>query len=208
MRRAIVLFTFCVILALSHQSWAIVKNLPLPEVKPFSDHQDWMLVKDLIYTIGETETQIIVPAGFVSDFASVPGWAQAISFGKLTPHGEYSRAAIVHDFLYWAQPCTRLQADNLFMIAMKESGVDETTRGRFYNAVRSDQVDKVWKRHAKERKDGLFKVIPSELRDLPPITWQDYRKALAKNPKAKDPMFGAVDYCGLGDTTDIPPKKK
>ena len=35
----------------------------------------------------------------------------------------YTRAAVIHDYLYWAQPCTREQSDNLLMIAMKESGV-------------------------------------------------------------------------------------
>jgi hypothetical protein len=45
----------------------------------------------------------------------------------LSPNGKYSKAAIVHDYLYWTQGCTREQADNLLDIAMKESNVSFVT---------------------------------------------------------------------------------
>ena len=40
----------------------------------------------------------------MTDYASIPSvlW----SFG-LSPHGLYSRAAVIHDYLYWTQLCTR-----------------------------------------------------------------------------------------------------
>ena len=71
-----------------------------------------------------------MPKGFVTDFASIP---QAFwSFG-LSAHGRNSKAAIVHDYLYWTQGCSREQADNLLMIAMKESSVDTGQRIAIYD---------------------------------------------------------------------------
>src|ERR1700728_5433719 len=99
---------------------AILQPIPAPPLKPFADNQDWMLIDDIIYQVGNSSIKIIVPKGFVTDFASIP---QALwSFG-LSPNGLYSKAAIIHDYLYWTQLCTRLQSDNILMIAMKESQV-------------------------------------------------------------------------------------
>src|SRR5580658_5102513 len=88
---------------------------PAPLVLPFGDSVDWVTTEDMAYTIGTTTEKIIVPKGFVTDFASIPQplW----SFG-LSPHGQYSRAAVIHDYLYWAQGCTRIQSDRLLLIAM------------------------------------------------------------------------------------------
>lgn len=62
---------------------------------------------------------ITVPSGFVPDGASIP----RILHIAIPTTGWYGRAAIIHDYLYWSQLCTREQADNLMLIAMKESTV-------------------------------------------------------------------------------------
>ena len=66
-----------------------------PNLKPFADSKDFMLVRDMVYILGETDISITVPKEFVTDFASVPKglW----SFG-LSPHGKFSKAAIIHDY--------------------------------------------------------------------------------------------------------------
>jgi len=51
-----------------------------------------------------------VPAGFVTDFASTPRALWSV----IPPTGRYQLAAVVHDFLYWDQGCTREQADTVF----------------------------------------------------------------------------------------------
>jgi Protein of unknown function (DUF1353) len=107
-------------------------------------------MEDLRYQIGQTSTVIVVPKGFVTHVASIP---QAFwSFG-LSAHGRYSKAAIVHDYLYWTQGCSREQADNLLMIAMKESRVDVGQRLAIYEGVRLGG-GQPWVNNADERNGG------------------------------------------------------
>ncbi|MCV0441463.1 MAG: DUF1353 domain-containing protein [Hydrogenophaga sp.] len=75
-----------------------------------------------------------VPAGFVTDFASVPRL-----FRSLVPRaGRYSLATFVHDWLYRAQPegWTRKKADLAFLSAMRDLGVPWLKRRTIYHAVR------------------------------------------------------------------------
>ena len=68
----------------------------------------------------------------MTDFASVPRALRA----SFSLRSLYSDAAVLHDFLYWTQACTKAQADNLFLIAMQETGVAAPEREAFYLAVR------------------------------------------------------------------------
>jgi hypothetical protein len=175
---------------------------PSPDVRPFGNNREWVLTEDMVYVIGDTEAQIVVPKGFVTDFASIP--KSLWSFG-LSPHGQYSRAAVVHDYLYWAQPCTRDQADRLLVIAMKESSVGGFDEWAIYTAV-----DKFgggpWKQNSKEREDGIPKVIPqAHLRPKDPnMSWKEYRSILARQG-VRDPAFEIKpEYCKLGDSMLVP----
>lgn len=71
---------------------------PVP-LTPFGDGEDSVLTKDLAYQVLQTNFVIIVPAGFVTDFASTPRALWSV----LPPTGRYQLAAVVHDFLYWDQ---------------------------------------------------------------------------------------------------------
>ena len=70
--------------------------------------------------------EIAVPAGFVTDGASVP----QIFWNIFSPFGEYFPAALIHDFLYSKSSnpqhgeLTRKQADKIFLGAMRDIGVD------------------------------------------------------------------------------------
>jgi hypothetical protein len=102
-----------------HKRKALTRQIiQVPTLKPFTDSKDFMLVRDMVYVLGQTDISITVPKGFVTDFASGPKvlW----SFG-LSPHGKFSKAAIIHDYLYWTQGCSRQQSDVIMLIAMKES---------------------------------------------------------------------------------------
>src|SRR4051812_12945885 len=136
---------------------AVAAQQPIeaPLLKPFADNHDWVLFADVRYRIGQSNTVITVPRGFVTDFASIP---QGFWSLNLSPNGRYSKAAIVHDFLYWTQACTREQADNLLVIAMKESNVDTATRLAVYEGVRLGG-DGAWKKNADERVQGLPRII-------------------------------------------------
>jgi len=75
----------------------------------------------------------VVPAGFVTDFASTP---RAI-WAWLPPTGRYMGAAVVHDYLYVVNGCTRAEADRVFLEAMQDAGVNVVRRRLMYWAVRA-----------------------------------------------------------------------
>lgn len=83
-----------------------------------------------------TARGITVPKGFVSDWASVPWWAD----GLVPSFGAHAPAAIIHDFLYEVGGVppyvTRKQADDLFLDLLRELGVPWWKRSLMYRAVR------------------------------------------------------------------------
>ena len=76
-----------------------------------------------------------MPAGFVTDFASVPGL-----FTLLVPrYGRFTKAAILHDFLCDEAKegrFIRSQADGIFRRVMRELGVGFIRRWVMWAAVR------------------------------------------------------------------------
>jgi len=76
---------------------------------------------------------ITVPAGFVSDGASVP----RIFWGLFPPFGEYFQAALIHDYLYTPANKTfsRAKSDKIFLEAMKQTKVSLITRQIIYRSV-------------------------------------------------------------------------
>jgi hypothetical protein len=163
-----------------------------------------MTAEDMVYTIGTTTERIIVPKGFVTDFASIPQplW----SFG-LSPQGQYSRAAVIHDYLYWTQGCTRVQSDRLLLIAMKESGVGGFSEALIFQGVRKGGAG-AWRDDTKERNQGLPRIVPAQYLkpDDPNIHWDAYRRFLIIKG-VHDPAFPAnPSYCKFGDSTKVPGK--
>jgi hypothetical protein len=80
--------------------------------------------------------EIAVPAGFVTDFASVP-WG----FWNLEPPlGDAGKAAVVHDYLYATKGLdgrySRAQADAIFRQALGALGVPLWKRALLWAAVR------------------------------------------------------------------------
>jgi hypothetical protein len=175
--------------------------IPPPVVKPFADSRDWMLVESVEYSIGNSGVIISVPKGFVTDFASIPQplW----SFG-LSPYGRFSKAAIVHDYLYWKQDCTREQADNLLLIAMKESGVSNSQQREIYLGVRAGG-ESAWESNRKDHAAGLIKIIPGDRLNFPyEINWPEYRKQLLDLGVKEPSSTETSAYCSFGDSTDVP----
>jgi hypothetical protein len=177
--------------------------IPAPILKPFADNRDWALTEDVVYHVGSSDVTIAVPEGFVTDFASIP---QIFWSAGLSPDGRYSKAAIVHDYLYWTQLCTRKQADNILLIAMEESEVGSITRTLVYEGVRLGG-SRAWTANAREKAQGLPKVIPDDALDFgPQVLWRDYRLKL-KADGVKDPKPSPGTYCAVGDKTDVPGDK-
>jgi hypothetical protein len=154
----------CVILLVRTASEALAQQpiRPVP-LTPFGDGQESVLMEDLSYRIGTTSYVIVVPAGFVTDFAR----PRAI-WSVLPPTGRYQQAAIVHDFLYWDQGCSREQADALL------------------RAVRSFG-SAAWTANARAKADGHSRIIPQSGLPIPAlVTWPEYQRKLSGNGVGAD----------------------
>ena len=94
----------------------------------------WALLSSLTMTWSENgaRREITVPAGFETDYASVPRFFWRI----VPPGGRYADAAVIHDYLYKKKIGTRKEADRIFMLAMKGVGVGLRQRALMYRAVR------------------------------------------------------------------------
>ena len=98
------------------------------------DGTHWTLEKDFEYytdLLGE-RTYIKVPAGFITDFASIP----KIFHSFIKDKDKYNKAAVVHDWLYSCKIYDRKTADKIFLEAMKVLGIHPIKRYIFYWAVR------------------------------------------------------------------------
>jgi hypothetical protein len=154
-----------------------VDGLPSPLVRAFSDGGNWILQSPVIYELGKKTHVVIVPRGFVTDFASIPKPLQILR-GILPTSDRYGVAALVHDYLYWRQDCTREQADNIMEIAMMQAGVSLLERKVIREGVRQFGQS-AWDANRKARESGLIRTV-SAPHDLVPLTgtWPEYREWL------------------------------
>ena len=132
-------------IAFSRTSRSIsIKNstLPAPVIQYDEQEEIWILVES--YRYQGDGYQIIVPANFKFDLASVPRpfwWA-------ISPFDLSISAPLIHDFIFRYQgklpqgsviperTFTRLEVDQLFNLIMKQEGVATWRRVIAYNAVR------------------------------------------------------------------------
>jgi hypothetical protein len=117
-----------------------------------------------------TYPAVRVPNGFVTDFASIP----RLFWSALRPDGEYAYAAIVHDYLYWQQLRPRHVADDVFLLAMQDHGVDATTAKAIHVAVRMFGAS-AWNGNAELRKQGERRVL-ARFPDQPTTRWSEWKK--------------------------------
>jgi hypothetical protein len=174
-----------------------IKPVPLT---PFGDGRDSVLMADLRYRIGKSNFTVVVPAGFVTDFASTP---RAI-WGVLPPVGSYQLPAVVHDFLYWDQGCTRQQADDLLRVAMAEHKVKAFERDVIWQAVRRFG-DSAWATNAAAKAAGRPRIIPAEDMNIPALaTWPEYQAQLmGKGVRAQATPATSPGYCGASGLIDL-----
>ena len=102
----------------------------------YIDGCEWLVYETFsyIWDNGKALITITVPAGFTTDFASIPRFFWRV----LPPTGSYGKAAVIHDAIYRtpAVPFTRAEADQIFHDAMKDLGVGWLTRNTMFRAVR------------------------------------------------------------------------
>ena len=133
----------------------------------------YFLTKPISWTPNEGQEsyeKVFVPKGFVTDFASIPQnfWS------LLRPDGEYTYAAIVHDYLYWEQPRPRNEADKIFKMAMQDFDIPSIKVELIYQAVRlSGQF--AWNSNAKQRARGEKRILKRFPED-PRTQWKEWKK--------------------------------
>lgn len=79
----------------------------------------WRLLAVLVYWSSMLKMQLAVPAGFITDLASVP----RLPFAYLLAGGIGHAAAVLHDWLYSCHAVDRKTADNLFYEALVALGI-------------------------------------------------------------------------------------
>ena len=97
-------------------------------------HQLWQLLEPLTFDLQLAGIfhQIVVPADFVTDFASVPWF-----FRRLIPaDGEWDEATVLHDWLCVYPGCPRVIADLMLLLGMVALRVPRWRRFLIYHAVR------------------------------------------------------------------------
>jgi hypothetical protein len=119
----------------------VLKDVDVKDDACKSGEGRWELVRPLVYRSEQLDCEITIPCGFVCDLASVPRLPLVWLYCGATAH----RAAVVHDWgcnhdYYFTRkgrmPSTRKMADNLFLEAMKDTGVGPVRRWLMWAAVR------------------------------------------------------------------------
>ena len=107
--------------------WRVVENVCF--AKPWS----------AVFTTAKGSFQLTIPAGFITDGASIP----RLLWPLFSPTGKHMRAAVLHDYLYqlckskgMTDATSRESADDLFLLAMLDSGVSPIRAKVMYWAVR------------------------------------------------------------------------
>jgi len=130
----------------------------------YIDGKYWVLLSPFEYYVGDKDDNehIFVPAGFKTDFASIPRLAWPV-MGH--PAGRHGKAAVIHDFLYRypdggsvpddiVPPIrSRRRCDQIFLEGMVVLGVAWWKRTVMYSAVRvgGRGVWKKWRKADRER---------------------------------------------------------
>lgn len=111
----------------------------MPSGKRFKLHHEFTY----LWRYNGRPIKITVPAGFETDFASIPRILRLI-IPKL---GRHNKAAVIHDYIYqfhrvYIEPYVllgfdRLMADQCFRDGMRDRGVSRWERELMFLAVRS-----------------------------------------------------------------------
>ncbi|MBK8893737.1 MAG: DUF1353 domain-containing protein [Propionivibrio sp.] len=93
---------------------------------------EWRLFEPFAY-VSDKIGVVSVPAGFQTDFASVPRAPVMFWLAADSAH----QAAVIHDYLYATASVSRADADDVLLEAMEAEGVPAWRRWGMYLAVRA-----------------------------------------------------------------------
>jgi hypothetical protein len=117
----------------------------------------YVLRDPLVMSFKDGAPAIVVPAGFVTELASVPKrlhWWSAKTEASMAP-------AVIHDYLYWTQPCARDEADAVMYVAMRAQGRDNAKATAIYQAV-SRSGETTFKDNRDKRRKGDVRTLTAE----------------------------------------------
>lgn len=100
-------------------------------VRLLAGRWQWELIEPLRWCTPDGMTYS-VPAGFVTDFASVPRWLRPIALNE----ARTAMAATVHDYMYRVTRPGRRWADDVFYHTLRSSGVGAAAAWLYWVAVR------------------------------------------------------------------------
>jgi hypothetical protein len=133
----------------------------------------WLLLDKISWQPNPGEepfSPVTVPKGFVTDLASIP----QIFFSLLRPDGEYAYPAIIHDYLYWEQPISREDADEIFKLAMQDFKVNAAAKWLIHQTVRWGGGF-AWANNAEAKAGGEKRILKRFPQD-PTMTWKEWKK--------------------------------
>ncbi|EEM9454573.1 DUF1353 domain-containing protein [Salmonella enterica] len=104
-----------------------------PAILEMLGHYEWRVHEPFAFYLSNDNSDVIeVPAGFVTDLATIP----RVFWSLMPPDGKYAKAAIIHDYLYDNALRTKREADRIFLDGMTVLGVPRWKRMIMYYAVR------------------------------------------------------------------------
>lgn len=111
----------------------IMSCFTTPAILEMPGHYLWRIHESFEFYLSDDNSDVIsVPAGFVTDLATVP----CIFWSVMPPDGKYAKAAIIHDYLYDNALRTKKEANLIFLDGMTVLGAPKWKRIEMYLAVR------------------------------------------------------------------------
>jgi len=103
------------------------------KVDQLGDSKYYILTEGFEYHVGDypSDEVIVVPAGFITDFASSPKFLHWL----IPPKGKYGKACVIHDFCYFTGYDTKFRCDSIFLEGMEVLEVPKWKRETMYYGV-------------------------------------------------------------------------
>jgi len=155
-------------------------------VSPFADGTFWHTRAPLEWVSRVSGRGVTVPAGFVTDFASIP----RIIWPLLPKWGKYGLASVVHDYLYAVGRGERADADAALLEAMEDLRESHWRYSLVYAGVRlAGSI--AWRVSARRRSAGEIRIIADFPTDAT-VTWEAFRQSLVPSDEHDGLVVGRV----------------
>lgn len=118
----------------------------------------FMVAYPMKYTVNKTNHEIIVPFGFITDLASIPKglwWWESPQEATMAP-------AILHDYLYWQQVCTKDESDAVMYLAMQDVNMGAISQRAVYAGIRTPFAQFAWNANRNAKAGGELRFFTDD----------------------------------------------